>query len=287
MCAVAQSTKDNDTCRTRMLELFQKRPSLVQLLVTVLRHGGPDACEFVFGIARTLDQSPLTEPLYEFVTGQRGSQQLRADILSWLGSNNLISATVHRMWIDGEWHEIKTFQNEIYDEPTTPHSPEVSDKGAEAFYLIRGNPSEAERLLREALALEPDAPDLLNNLAMVLRLQGKHEEASRILHDVQQRFPDYFFGQIALAQELTDNGDHDAAQDILAKLIQQPRLHVSEFAAIGACYVRLATAVGDISEARSWLERIADVYPDYSELPTLRKITELAKLKQAVERRLG
>lgn len=283
--AVAKSTQDNETCRTRMVELFQERPSLVQLLITALRHGGPEASKFVFGIARTLDQSPLIEPLYEFATGQRGSQQLRTEILSWLGNNNLISATVHRMWLDGQWHEIKTFQNEIYDEPTTPHSPEVVDKGAEAFYLIRSNPAEAERLLREALALEPDAPDLLNNLAMALRMQGKREEAMRILHDVQQRFPDYFFGQIALAQELTDSGDHAAARDILAKLMQQPRLHISEFAAIGACYVRLAAAAGDIREAQSWLERIAEVYPDYSELPTLRKITQLAKLKQAVERR--
>ena len=67
-------------------------------------------------------------------------------------------------------------------------------------------------MLREALESEPDAPDLLNNLAMALRGQGKRAEAARILHDVQQRFPDYFFGQIALAQEQIDSGDHDAAQ---------------------------------------------------------------------------
>ena len=130
MRAVAKSTKDNEVYRTRMAELFQERPSLVKLLVTALRHGGPDACEFVFGIAKTLDQSPLIEPLYEFATGQRGSQKLRTDILSWLGSNKLVSQTVHRMWIDGEWRNIKTFRNEIYDEPTTPHAPEVRDKGA-------------------------------------------------------------------------------------------------------------------------------------------------------------
>ncbi len=63
--------------------------------------------------------------------------------------------------------------------PTTSHAAEVRDKGAQAFYLIRDNPPEAERLLREALELEPDAPDLLNNLAMALRGQGKHAEATR------------------------------------------------------------------------------------------------------------
>jgi hypothetical protein len=157
MSTVAKSTKDTETYQARMAELFQERPSLVKLLVTALRHGGPDACEFVFGIARTLDQSPLIEPLYEFATGQRGSQMLRTDILSWLGSNNLLSQTVHRMWLDGEWRNIKTFRNEIYDEPTTPHTPEVRDKGAQAFYPIRDNPAEAERMLREALELEPVA----------------------------------------------------------------------------------------------------------------------------------
>jgi hypothetical protein len=100
---------------------------------------------------------------------------------------------------------------------------------------------------------------------------------------VQQRFPDYFFGQIALAQEQVDSGDHDAARKTLAKLIERPRLHVSEFAGVGACYVRLAAAAGDIREARMWLTRIADMYPDYSELPVLRKIIALAKKEQAVE----
>jgi hypothetical protein len=45
----------------------------------------------------------------------------------------------------------------------------------------------------------------------------------------------------------------------------------------------LAAAAGDIREARMWLNRIADMYPDYSELPVLRKIIELAKKEQAFE----
>jgi hypothetical protein len=43
-----------------------------------------------------------------------------------------------------------------------------------------------------------------------------------------------------------------------------------------------AAAAGDVREARAWLKRIADVYPDYSELPVLRKIIDVAKLKQTV-----
>ena len=265
-----------------MAELFQERPSLVKLLVTALRHGGPDAGEFVFGIARTLDQSPLIEPLYEFATGQRGSQKLRTDILSWLGSNNLLSQTVHRMWLDGEWRNIKTFRNEIYDEPTTPHTPEVRDKGAQAFYLIRDNPAEAERMLREALELEPDAPDLLNNLAMALQGQGKRAEATGSCTTCNS------VSQITFSARL--RWLKSRSTDATTTLCEDPgRAHRTAPAArFGVCRRRgLLCPFGRGGRrhprARMWLTRIADMYPDYSELPVFRKIIELAKKAQAVE----
>ena len=86
----------------------------------------------------------------------------------------------------------------------------------------------------------------------------------------QRRFPDYFFGQIALAHEQLAEGALDAAKKTLGKLAQRSKLHFSEYAALGECYIRIAVESGDVDEARGWLQRIEGVYPDYHALESLR-----------------
>ena len=44
-----------------------------------------------------------------------------------------------------------------------------------------GDPGGAENLYRQALALAPDRPSILNNLAAVLQSQGRHAEALRCM----------------------------------------------------------------------------------------------------------
>ncbi|MHB8731702.1 MAG: glycosyltransferase [bacterium] len=62
---------------------------------------------------------------------------------------------------------------------------------------MRGNrPADAERAFRAALALTQDTqprylPVLARNLVIVLRMQGKFDEALRVLADFQARYPDY------------------------------------------------------------------------------------------------
>jgi lipopolysaccharide biosynthesis regulator YciM len=259
-------------------------PSLVARLTLALQHGGPNACRFVFGFAKTAGPSPLVEPLYQFATGRRGSVKLRNDILAWLVSEKLTSQPTHRFWDGGQWCDVTVHRQEIYDQPDTSHPPQVREKAEEAFYLIREDPPRAERLFREALELEPDAPDLWNNLAMALRMQGRHDESLQILHDLQARFPDYFFGQIALAQEQIEDGRYDDAVQVVGRLLERPRLHISEYAALGTSYVKLYLKEGKIREAQAWLKRIEEVCPDYSELGELRRGIQFAKMGPRLRR---
>jgi tetratricopeptide (TPR) repeat protein len=135
----------------------------------------------------------------------------------------------------------------------------------------------AERLLREALAKETDAPDLLNNLAAALLNQGRKSEYLAIMRDIQRRFPDYFFGQITLANEQIAEGDLEAAKKTLGKLTQRSKVHVSEYAAMAECFIRIAVGSDNIDEARAWLQRIEELYPDYHALGKIRRaIAQLA-----------
>jgi tetratricopeptide (TPR) repeat protein len=255
-----------------MQQLLQDRPTLVPLFTLILRRGDPLACRFVFSFAKDVGDSPLIEPLRRFALGQFGSQKLRSEVLSWLHGKGLLDGPIQRMWVGDEWHDIRLSEMEIYHQPEGRHSPEVDDLAGRAFELLHRNPREAERLLREALKLEPDAPDLLNNLAAALLGLGREDESQTIVQDVQRRFPDYFFGQVALAHEQIADGDIEAAKKTLGKLTQRSRLHVSEYAAMAECYIRIAVESEDVQDAQAWLQRIEDVDPDYHALGKIRQI---------------
>jgi len=144
--------------RRRLQQLLQNRPTLVPLFTLMLRRGDPMACKFVFSFAKDAGDSPLVEPLRQFALGPFGSQRLRTDVLFWLQQQGFLEGEVQRMWVNGEWHEIRLSQMDIYHEPTGRHSPDVARLAGRAFELIASDPREAERLLREALTKEPDLP---------------------------------------------------------------------------------------------------------------------------------
>ncbi len=129
--------------------------------------------------------------------------------------------------------------------------------------------------------MEPNAPDLLNNLATALLAQGREDECHALVRDIQRRFPDYFFGRIALAHEQIAEDDLEAAKRTLGELTQRNRFHISEYAAMGECYIRIAVEMGDVDQAWAWLQRIEDVYPDYHALGKLRRVVALLGGKKA------
>ena len=66
-----------------------------------------------------------------------------------------------------------------------------------------GRAAEAEVLLRHAIAQEPNSPNLLNNLASALEMQGRRGESRALMIEIHERFPDYFFGRTNVAASLS------------------------------------------------------------------------------------
>ncbi len=58
--------------------------------------------------------------------------------------------------------------------------------------LHQGDGAEAESLLRQVRQIEPETPDVLNNLAMALQLQNQMDEANLLFDQVIEQYPDYF-----------------------------------------------------------------------------------------------
>lgn len=269
---LADSAADNDAYRARLRALFEEHPGSTAALPLVLKHSGPDSCRFVLLMAKANVGGGLAEPLYEFVCGQRGSDEFRIEVLNWLSSKKMIAGNTHRMWIRGAWQDLENREFELHRESEYEHSPQVRKLVADSYMLLPRDPVRAEQMLRQAAALEPDAPDILFNLAAALEMQGFLSDATAIQQDIQARFPDYFFGQVWQAEERFRNGDIEGGRKILGRLFQRSRFHVSEYAAIVGLTIQLDLNEGRLTEARKWLQRLEEVFPDYNQLDALRNL---------------
>jgi tetratricopeptide (TPR) repeat protein len=87
---IAQSSAGEGVYCVRMRGLMRERPELVVAFEAMLLNAGPDACRLLFSLARTISGGPLTEPLYAFACGQRGSEEFRLRVLDWLRANDLV-----------------------------------------------------------------------------------------------------------------------------------------------------------------------------------------------------
>jgi tetratricopeptide (TPR) repeat protein len=91
-----------------------------------------------------------------------------------------------------------------------PKNPDVFKLSGVLAHRIRQH-EEAERLTRQALALNPQDPDLYGNLAIALRAQQRIHEAQTVLQDALETVP----GSAALHRNLgnvfSDQGAYEAA----------------------------------------------------------------------------
>src|SRR5437762_65136 len=95
----------------------------------------------------------------DFALGQRGADQLRAQALQLADTAGLLPGGPPQLWLDCQWRAGTTMRRtEIHTDPVEqPHAPGVFDRLAQAMTACRaGDAAGAERLLRQALAIDPD-----------------------------------------------------------------------------------------------------------------------------------
>ncbi len=156
--------------------------------------------------------------------------------------------------------------------------------------VIYDDPAAGERLLKAALAIQPDTPVVMNNLAAVYAMQRRNEEAMALTSEIYEKYPDYFFGITNYAKLLVHQGKTEEAGDLLLPLSQRERLHITEFEALCMVHIELLLAVGEEQEAHSWLAMWEEINPEHPHLDHYRqKITlqsnRLGRLARKLRRR--
>jgi tetratricopeptide (TPR) repeat protein len=261
--------KEDDELLARAARRFvEKHPELTVLVPMLLDRGDDAGRQFACQIARLAETPELLEALRVFCLSDRGPDDLRIEMANYLGLKDVLPAGLARLWIDGKWREFELCGFEITDEPTSrAYPPVVEEWASEAMQAIRdGDGKRAEMLLRRCLEAEGDRPDLLNNLAAALELQDRIEEADRLLREILERWPDYFFGRLVAARKAARAGDHEAAERYLAPLRQRRRFHRTEFVAMCMAHFDLFLAQGKSDVARSWLDMWKGVDPEHPEI---------------------
>jgi tetratricopeptide (TPR) repeat protein len=172
----------------------------------------------------------------------------------------------------GEWRDILMLNFEITPEAEGVNpNPKVQALAEQAFNALQaGDAPRAQNLLEEAVALDPDSPSLLNNLAMAFEMQRQSEKAHAMLREIHARFPDYFFGIAGVARLAVKEGDLDTAHKLLSSLLERRRLHVTEFDTLCAAQIELFLAEKNRDAARSWFEMWEHPDPENPKLDSYR-----------------
>ncbi|MBI3977555.1 MAG: tetratricopeptide repeat protein [Chloroflexi bacterium] len=243
---------------------LQQHPEIVRLVPLLLDRGDPAARGLALRAAMLAETREMLAALRDFALGQRGPDLMRIEAANAAADAGLISRDLMRMWQQGEWREVLLMNYEIHGEAICRHTPRIERLAAQATTALnRGDGAQAERLLKQALEVEPDAPDLFNNLAMAYEQQGRRREAEEMTRQLHERHPDYLFARTAVARKLIEKRELNAAKAMLDPLLSRRRFHVSEFGALCASEIDLWLAKGNADAARGWLKMWASVDPDH------------------------
>jgi tetratricopeptide (TPR) repeat protein len=259
----ARKTANEHAVREAMRQFVQQHPEIVALAPVLFDRGDAKSRELVLQIAQIVEIPELFAALRDFGLSQRGPDSLRHTALRIASEAGLLPEGSVRMWMEGKWQEVILLNYEINDEPMFQHSAQVetlltdSTQALEARQLDR-----AEELLRRALAIEPNAPDLLNDMGTIYQWRGQDKDAAALWRELLDKHPDYSFPRINLALQCIKRGELEQAEALLKPLQTRKRFNINEFGYYANAQIELLMARKQPDGARTWLEMWQQVDPE-------------------------
>jgi Flp pilus assembly protein TadD len=216
---------------------------------------------------------------------------MRYETLNILGRQGRVDSGPHRFFSRGSWTEIKLFMAEISWEVTKCSRPwvqELVETGTEA--MRNGNFALAEESFQRILDQEPDNCSAAYNLSVVwLERDGAagRRRALARMEEIHERFPDYLFAPISLAQFAAMEGDLDRARDLLEPILAAQKLHASEAIALFTAQVQIAVKRREFDSAEQSLGILIKIAgEDDPKVARLRRLIDTAAGRRGLSRLL-
>jgi tetratricopeptide (TPR) repeat protein len=202
-----------------------------------------------------------------FALSQAGSDEDRMNALATLSQAGRIEpGETLRMWHGGEWQEVEMRQIEISETTRPPYSSQVMALHAQGMQALQaGDLALAEKRLRRAIELEPNAPDIHNNLATVYSRREEHDRAKELYRKAIELDPLYVVPRLNLNRYLLDDGDIEGAIAMLAPLAEATHFGTRDMALYSFAQARILIAQEEYRRAEEMLEHALEMWPEYEE----------------------
>lgn len=259
-------TSDKSNEKLRIAEALNRWPHVGKLIPALLDRGDRTGREFALLLAKAVASEEMLDALETFATSNRGPDELRSETLAFLKEEGRLNEGSIQFWCRGKWTPILVTTMEINPNPVPHKNPRVDDLIQQGYdAMLTEDFDVAEAHFREALALDPEFISAQFNVAAAL-LRKNDPEANatgkKIVMDIHQRFPDYAFARIAIAQFAIDDHRLDEAQELLKPFMTKTKWHVSEYKAYASVQVELAMARRDFLAARQSMEMLKQFVDD-------------------------
>lgn len=253
-----------------LTQALKKFPHIRGMISALLDRGDNAGREFAVLVASHDGSTDMLEALQTFAFGQRGPDPLRYKVLGTLHKKGHIGRGPHRMWIKGTWHDIALFSATIHRNTMVNNNAAFVDLMNKGYILMQQNNFEsAVPVFRKCVDLDPNSPSAMHNLAGAM-LAGRDGEswnqAEKMVREIHERFPDYFFGRTSLAQMEIRAENLERAKDLLKPLHDLDTMHVSEAMGYFSVSIELALAHKQIEGAEASLRMMKSIEPDDSRI---------------------
>ncbi|WGZ94367.1 MAG: hypothetical protein QJT81_21750 [Candidatus Thiothrix putei] len=166
------------------------------------------------------------------------------------------------------------------------------------IYALINTPSSSTDKLEHALATlyalrdkYPDVPSLYNFTAVTLARLGRKEETHAALLETHQRFPDYLFGKISLAEHYLRQGQPEKVPDILNHQFDLTQhfppdvdlFHISEAIGFYSIVGMYHAATGDAAQALVCYSIVRNLNPDHAGAQALARYILVTDLDPAIK----
>ena len=257
---------DKSSQKLRIAEALNRWPHVGKLIPALLDRGDRTGREFAVMLAKGLASDEMLDALESFATSNRGPDDLRSQTLTFLKEKGRLNEGSIQFWSRGKWTPVLVTSLEINRNPIPHKNPKVDDLIQQGYDAMQtGDFDAAEAKFREALALDPEFLTAQFNVAAALLMKndpGSNEAGKKITTRIHERFPDYPFARIAMAQFAVDDHQLDEAQEFLKPFMTKTQWHVSEYKAYASVQVELAIARRDFTAARNSMELLKQFADD-------------------------
>lgn len=294
----SQANDDDDTdadIQAIFKAFLDQYPHFDRLIPIWLERGDPQSRSFAFVVAKAVQNPEHLEALKDFALGKWGPDDMRYKAAVEVAKAKLIDKQV-TLWLNGQQRDVVLLAYEFHDDVSENHTPEVQELLVKSLTRLRDAQDttkdqtelssiyqESADLLEKAIEMEPNAPDLRNNLAVSYQGLGKQEEAIALLDQVIQDSPDYVHARTSRARAYIDEDNLDAAQDLLLPMLKWDRFHFDDFAEFSDVYIEYLMAMDQEDEAQGWLDLWKKVNPEHPKLISwFVRLTDPEELKRLI-----